>query len=95
MMRHMAGLVSDYERWLGEVREALASLNMNIDDWQRLWRFDFEREFDSGVGANAAAMKANQFWWFQQNKSLDRDCRRTSQCWLPRNHQGECQPIDV
>ena len=38
-------------------------------------------------------MKANRFWWREQNKSLKQDCQRTSGCWRPRDHQGECQPV--
>ena len=41
--------------------------------------------------AHDAAMKANRFWWHEQNKSLKQDCRVTPNCWLP--HQGECQAV--
>jgi len=37
-------------------------------------------------------MKANRFWWSEQNKSIGRACERIPGCWLPREHQGECQP---
>lgn len=39
-------------------------------------------------------MKANRFWWHEQNKSLKGDCRLTPDCWLPRGHQGLCQPVN-
>ena len=39
-------------------------------------------------------MKANRFWWHEQNKSLKQDCRSTPNCWLPRGHQGPCQPVN-
>jgi hypothetical protein len=39
-----------------------------------------------------AAMKANRFWWTRQNKAIGQDCRKTPDCWLPRNHQGEWSP---
>jgi hypothetical protein len=29
----------------------------------------------------------------QQNKSLKQDCTETPNCWLPRDHQGKCQPV--
>lgn len=79
--------------WLSDVKAALDSINMPFDDWQRLWRFDFEKEFKAGATAQSAAMKANRFWWREQNKSLKRECDVTPGCWLPRGHQGECQPV--
>lgn len=87
-MRTAAG----YDAWLKEVQDALASINMPWGDWQKRWTFDFRREFDSGAAANEAAMKANQFWWHEQNKAIDQDCLKTKNCWLPREHQGVCQP---
>jgi hypothetical protein len=81
-----------YEIWLGQVRDALRSINMPIDDWQRQWPFDFSAEFEAGTGADAAAIKANRFWWREQNKSMRQDCQKTPGCWLPQGHQGECQP---
>jgi hypothetical protein len=82
-----------YEVWLNQVRDALRSVNMPMEDWQGIWRFDFQHEFNAGTKADDAAMKANRFWWHQQNKSLNQDCRESGDCWLPRNHQGECQPV--
>ena len=81
-----------YHAWLGNVEETLSSINMPLKDWQKTWAFDFQAEFDAGTSANDAAMKANQFWWYQQNKAIDRDCRKAKNCWLPRGHKGECQP---
>jgi hypothetical protein len=74
------------------VREALKSINMSMDDWQPLCRFDFPGEHDKGTDPDAAAMKANRFWWYQQNRSMGRDCDKHPGCWLPRAHQGDCQP---
>ncbi|HTA22654.1 MAG TPA: hypothetical protein VK763_03905 [Terriglobales bacterium] len=82
-----------YELWLKDVQAALNSINMPFDDWQHMWRFDFENEFNAGVKADDAAMKANRYWWQEQNKSLKRDCRESEECWLPRGHQGPCQPV--
>jgi hypothetical protein len=82
----------NYENWLHEVTLALASINMSMEDWQARWLFNFMHEFDSGASADAAAMKANRFWWYQQNKSMGQDCHKMPGCWLPRGHQGECQP---
>lgn len=81
-----------YETWLDRVRTALNSINMAMEDWQQSWPFDFAKAFKAGVEPNTAAEKANRFWWHQQNKTLDQDCRKTPNCWLPRNHQDECQP---
>jgi len=41
-------MTDSHERWLDDVKEALRSINMPFDDWQSRWRFDFQREFDSG-----------------------------------------------
>jgi hypothetical protein len=82
-----------YDKWLGEVRNVLNSINMRMDDWQGIWHFDFRSEYDDGSDAKDAAAKANRFWWHEQNKSLKRDCAQTANCWLPRGHQGSCEPI--
>lgn len=81
-----------YETWLEQVKDALRSINMGIDDWQPVWPFDFSGEHDKGTDPDAAAVKANRYWWHQQNKSMGRDCDKTPGCWLPRGHQGDCQP---
>jgi hypothetical protein len=81
-----------YETWLDRVRAALNSMNMPMDAWQQSWPFDFSREYEAGTEPDATAEKANRFWWHQQNKSLNQDCQKTPNCWLPRNHQNECQP---
>lgn len=86
-------MIAGYEAWLNDVRSALRSINMPIDDWQTAWRFDFEQEFKAGTEPSMAAEKANRYWWHQQNKAVNQHCRRSAQCWLPQNHQGECQPI--
>lgn len=82
-----------YEVWLDQVRDALRSINMPVEDWQKIWAFDFAAEYERGTNPDAAAMKANRFWWREQNKSLQKDCQKTPTCWLPRDHQGECQPV--
>lgn len=85
---------SRFEDWIKKVEEALSSINMSMDDWQSRWRFDFRAEYESGTDADDAAMKANRFWWLEQNKSLKQDCRSAPNCWLPRGHQGHCQPAN-
>jgi len=82
-----------YEIWLEEVRGALRSINMPMEDWQGVWPFDFSVEHDAGTTPDEAAMKANRYWWHEQNKSLKQDCEKTPSCWLPRDHQGKCQPV--
>jgi hypothetical protein len=81
-----------YNLWLDEVRDALHSINMPMEDWQRSWEFDFPAEYERGTSPDAAAMKANRFWWSQQNKSIGQACEKIPGCWLPRGHQGDCQP---
>jgi hypothetical protein len=82
-----------YNMWLDEVRDALRSINMPMEDWQKTWAFDFAAEYQRGTSPDAAATKANRFWWSEQNKSLKKDCREMPGCWLPRGHTGECQPV--
>jgi hypothetical protein len=81
-----------YEIWLEEVKDALHSINMPMEDWQGVWPFDFSGEHDAGATPGEAAMKANRYWWREQNKSLKQDCQKVPGCWLPRAHQAECQP---
>src|ERR1019366_6074562 len=50
-------MAESYEKWLKDVQTALRSINMPFDDWQKLWRFDFQREFNAGVKADDAAVK--------------------------------------
>jgi hypothetical protein len=66
---------------------------MPMEDWQKAYPFDFLGEHDAGATPDEAAMKANRFWWHQQNKSPKQDCQKTPSCWLPRAHQGKCQPV--
>lgn len=87
--------MADYDKWLDDVKEALRSVNMPFDDWQSRWRFEFRREFESGAKADDAAMKANRFWWREQNRSLNQECRIIPNCWLPRGHQAACQPVST
>jgi hypothetical protein len=93
LMDQIMGAVTTYEEWLTEVRDALTSMNMSIDDWQSIWRFDFGAEHDRGTEPDVTALKANRFWWYQQNKSLGRDCPPSANCWLTRGHQGSCEPV--
>jgi hypothetical protein len=85
-------MADSYDVWLDKVRDALRSINMSMDDWQPMWRFDFPGEHDKGTDPHAAAMKANRFWWSEQNKSIGRACDKIPGCWLPQGHQGDCQP---
>jgi hypothetical protein len=89
----MTLLTNAYDTWLVEVRKTLDSINMPMEDWQAVSPFDFKREYVAGVSADDAALTANKFWWQQQNRRIDQDCRRTPNCWLPRNHSIECEPV--
>ena len=57
-----------YDVWVSQVQAALRSINMAMDDWQKVWRFDFRKQFDAGASADEAAIRANKFWWRQQRK---------------------------
>ena len=87
-------MIADYTTWLSDVRSAVDSMNMRMDAWQERWPFDFEREYKKGTDANAAAEKANRFWWHEQNKAINQNCLKMPDCWLPRNHTGDCQPVE-
>jgi hypothetical protein len=66
---------------------------MPLDEWQVRWAFDFEREFRAETGAAITAEKANRFWWLNQNKALGDQCHLKPDCWLPKGHQGHCEPV--
>jgi hypothetical protein len=82
-----------YEAWSKEVEEALSSINMPVEEWQKSLAFDFRTESNAGATANDAAMKTNRFWWRKQNKAIHQDCTLFEDCWLPRGHQDGCQPV--
>lgn len=82
-----------YDEWLGQVQTALASINMPFGDWQKVWNFDFRREFEAGNEPIITAEKANRFWWYQQNKAIGQHCKKTVGCWLPDRHHGECHQV--
>jgi hypothetical protein len=37
-----------YTEWLKDVREALSSINMPMNDRQKNWQFDFAAEYQAG-----------------------------------------------
>ena len=82
-----------FEEWMNEVRAAFESLEGPMADWQVIGAFDYRSEYDAGVKSDAAAQKANRHWWREWNKSLKQECRQSEDCWLPRGHQGQCQPV--
>ena len=92
-MSPRTSMASAYEIWLDEVREALRSINMQLEDWQPVFEFNFQAAHDAGDTPDEAAMKANKFWWLRQNQSLKTECLRMPDCWLPREHHGRCQPL--
>jgi hypothetical protein len=88
-------MVESYEEWMNQVRAAFDSLNTPMADWQVIGTFDYRSQYDAGVKPADAAMKANCHWWHEWNKSLKQDCHQTTDCWLPRGHQGQCQPVSA
>ena len=56
----MVRMADTYQLWLDQVRDALRSINMQMDDWQPVWSFDFRSEYDAGVKADDAATKASK-----------------------------------
>ena len=95
-MRNMgneAKVPETYDSWLARVNAALQAINMPMDDWQRIWSYDFAAEYKAATDPAQAADKANKFWWREQNRASQTDCRFRLGCWLPRGHQGQCEPI--
>jgi hypothetical protein len=74
------GRDSGYGLWLHAVREALRSINMSIEDWQKLWPLDLRAEYEQGTRPNDAALKATRFSWHQQNKSMRKECHNWPGC---------------
>ena len=86
-------MAESYEKWMDEVRAAFDSLILPAAHWHAIGAFDYRSEYDAGVKPNDAAMKANRHWWHEWNKTLNQDCLKNKDCWLPRNHEGQCQQI--
>ncbi|HWX55542.1 MAG TPA: hypothetical protein VN176_13205 [Verrucomicrobiae bacterium] len=82
-----------FDTWLTHARAALDAINMPMDKWQQAWAFDFAAEYSAGTDPRLAADKANRFWWRNQNLAIRQACTLTSDCWLPRDHQGKCEPV--
>jgi hypothetical protein len=59
-----------YDNWFNEVRTALNSINMPMDDWQKRWSFNFTAEYKAGTKPGDAAAKANRFWWHLSLKTV-------------------------
>jgi hypothetical protein len=83
----------EFQQWFSEVRDCLGSINMAMADWQSVWPFDFRHEYDNGTAPLQTAEKANRYWWWRQNQARQQECRRTTDCWLPSGHQGQCQSV--
>lgn len=60
----------EQEKWLEEVRLALAEINMPLDEWNKVWPYDFTHCFRLGMSPRAAAMAANHFWWRKGDETL-------------------------
>lgn len=82
----------DFGQWFSSVEDALNSIGMPASEWQRVWPYDFRRDFEGGVPAVVSAENANRYWWYQQNLAAGDECRKTPKCWLPNRHTGNCQP---
>jgi len=53
----------DYQTWLAEVHSTLASIHMEVSDWNENWPYDFAEDYDENISAWDAAMHARSFWW--------------------------------
>ncbi len=88
-------MTNDYEKWLREVESALATINMPLETWQSVWKYDFSEQYRQGRSPSATAEMANRYWWWQQNRAVGQACTASDCCWLPRGHSGACQSKDV
>ena len=86
-------MANTYEEWMKEVRAAFDLLDMPMADWQVIGVFDYRGEYEARAKPEEAAQKANRYWWQEWNKSLNQECLNSKDCWLPRGHEGECQPV--
>jgi len=55
--------ISAFDDWMAEVRSALESINMSIEDWQGIWPFDFQSEHAKGIAPAGAAEKLLASAW--------------------------------
>ena len=89
----MEASLAPFDAWLLELKSTLDSINMPLDTWQAVTPFDFSRELKSGISANVAALKANRFWWRNQNQRINQECHLTPNCRLPCGHAGTCEQV--
>jgi hypothetical protein len=80
----------DLRKLAPRMQAALQSINMSMDDWQPVWPFDFSSEHDKGTNPDAAAMKANRFWWYQQNKPMGCECDKMPDAGFLVVTKSEC-----
>ena len=84
-----------YESWLKEVDEALSSINMPMQDWQKSWAFDFRSEFAAKTTATDAAMFLGDgppLIWARRSTNSPPVCGSTSTCRKPAP-QNYCRNI--
>jgi DNA-binding HxlR family transcriptional regulator len=46
-------MAATYDARLTEMRNALSSIIMPMEEWQKQWMFDFQAEFQSGTEATS------------------------------------------
>ncbi len=54
---------TDYETWVSDVRNVLASTQMDLEVWQENWLYDLRKDYEAGVSAADAAARAHEYWW--------------------------------
>jgi uncharacterized protein YegJ (DUF2314 family) len=59
-----------------------------MEDWQKVWRFDFELAYRAGTAPQDAAEQTDRYWWHEQNRAIGQDCNNEPNCWLARGHAG-------
>ena len=82
--------IMKYQDWFDDVRNALRSINMPMDDWQKLWPFNFISEYEAGSQPADAAAKANRHWWHEQNKSSTASGWST---WIGMTEPSSCRIV--
>lgn len=54
---------TDYETWVSDVRNVLASTQMDLEVWQDNWLYDLRKDYEASVSAPNAAARAHEYWW--------------------------------
>jgi hypothetical protein len=81
-----------YEIWLEQVKDALRSINIPMEDWQSIWPFDFWGEHDMGRRQTKQQWKRIAIFGISKTNPWIRTARKHPIVGCLGVHQGDCQP---